>query len=109
MRPGGDPQYVRECGDAGLKRLGVDVIDLYYQHRVDPKTPIQDTVGATAELARAGKARHRLSKRGFDLILVARSKEQLKALAGSLSSASGRQITPIAADLNKETDLAKVA
>src|ERR1700722_6001918 len=54
----GDPQYVRECCDASLKRLGVDVIDLYYQHRVDPKTPIEETVGAMAELVRAGKVRY---------------------------------------------------
>jgi len=53
----GDPAYVRECCDASLKRLGVDVIDLYYQHRVDPKTPIEDTVGAMAELVKAGKVR----------------------------------------------------
>ena len=51
-------QYVRDCCDASLKRLGVDVIDLYYQHRVDPNTPIEDTVGAMAELVRAGKVRH---------------------------------------------------
>ena len=54
----GDPAYVRECCDASLKRLGVDVIDLYYQHRVDPKTPIEDTVGAMAELVQAGKVRY---------------------------------------------------
>ena len=54
----GDPQYVRDCCDASLKRLGVDVIDLYYQHRVDPKTPIEETVGAMAELVKAGKVRH---------------------------------------------------
>jgi aryl-alcohol dehydrogenase-like predicted oxidoreductase len=54
----GDPPYVRECCDASLKRLGIDHIDLYYQHRVDPKTPIEDTVGAMAELVRAGKVRH---------------------------------------------------
>ena len=54
----GDPQYVRECCDASLKRLGIDHIDLYYQHRVDPKTPIEDTVSAMAELVRAGKVRH---------------------------------------------------
>jgi aryl-alcohol dehydrogenase-like predicted oxidoreductase len=54
----GDPPYVRECCDASLRRLGVDVIDLYYQHRVDPKTPIEDTVGAMAELVKAGKVRH---------------------------------------------------
>jgi aryl-alcohol dehydrogenase-like predicted oxidoreductase len=54
----GDPQYVKDCCDASLKRLGVDVIDLYYQHRVDPKTPIEETVGAMAELVKAGKVRH---------------------------------------------------
>jgi len=54
----GDPQYVRESCDASLKRLGVEVIDLYYQHRVDPKTPIEDTVGAMAELVREGKVRY---------------------------------------------------
>lgn len=54
----GDPQYVREACDASLKRLKVDVIDLYYQHRVDPKTPIEDTVGAMGELVKAGKVKH---------------------------------------------------
>jgi aryl-alcohol dehydrogenase-like predicted oxidoreductase len=54
----GDAAYVRECCDASLKRLGVDVIDLYYQHRVDPKTPIEETVGAMAELVKAGKVRY---------------------------------------------------
>jgi aryl-alcohol dehydrogenase-like predicted oxidoreductase len=54
----GDPDYVRQCCDASLRRLGVDVIDLYYQHRVDPKTPIEETVGAMADLVRAGKVRH---------------------------------------------------
>ncbi|QEH37900.1 General stress protein 69 [Aquisphaera giovannonii] len=54
----GDPQYVRDCCEASLKRLGVDAIDLYYQHRVDPKTPIEDTVGAMADLVKAGKVRY---------------------------------------------------
>ena len=54
----GDAAYVKECCDASLKRLGVDVIDLYYQHRVDPKTPIEETVGAMAELVKAGKVRY---------------------------------------------------
>jgi aryl-alcohol dehydrogenase-like predicted oxidoreductase len=54
----GDAKYVKECCDASLKRLGVDVIDLYYQHRVDPNTPIEDTVGAMSELVSAGKVRH---------------------------------------------------
>jgi aryl-alcohol dehydrogenase-like predicted oxidoreductase len=53
----GSPDYVRSCIDASLKRLGVDHVDLYYQHRVDPKIPIEDTVGAMAELVRAGKVR----------------------------------------------------
>jgi aryl-alcohol dehydrogenase-like predicted oxidoreductase len=53
----GDPAYVREACDASLRRLGVEHIDLYYQHRVDPKVPIEDTVGAMAELVRAGKVR----------------------------------------------------
>lgn len=54
----GDPEYVRDCCDASLHRLGVDVIDLYYQHRVDPKVPIEETVGAMADLVRAGKVRY---------------------------------------------------
>ncbi|MGB7434061.1 MAG: aldo/keto reductase [Candidatus Acidiferrum sp.] len=53
----GKPKYVRSSCEASLKRLGVDTIDLYYQHRVDPKTPIEDTVGAMAELVREGKVR----------------------------------------------------
>ncbi|PKU23183.1 aldo/keto reductase [Telmatospirillum siberiense] len=54
----GRPDYVRKACDASLQRLGIDVIDLYYQHRVDPKTPIEDTVGAMADLVRQGKVRH---------------------------------------------------
>jgi aryl-alcohol dehydrogenase-like predicted oxidoreductase len=54
----GSPQYVRAACDASLERLGVEHIDLYYQHRVDPKTPIEDTVGAMAELVQAGKVRY---------------------------------------------------
>jgi aryl-alcohol dehydrogenase-like predicted oxidoreductase len=54
----GSPAYVRSACDASLKRLGVDVVDLYYQHRVDPNVPIEETVGAMAELVRAGKVRH---------------------------------------------------
>ena len=54
----GTPDYVRQACDASLKRLGVDVIDLYYQHRVDPNVPIEDTVGAMAELVQQGKVRY---------------------------------------------------
>ncbi len=54
----GKPEYVKAACDASLKRLGLDHIDLYYQHRVDPQTPIEDTVGAMAELVKAGKVKY---------------------------------------------------
>ncbi len=54
----GDRDYVRQCCDESLRRLNVDVIDLYYQHRVDPKTPIEETVTAMADLVKAGKVRY---------------------------------------------------
>ncbi len=54
----GKPDYVRQSCEASLRRLNVDTIDLYYQHRVDPATPIEDTVGALAQLVRAGKIRY---------------------------------------------------
>ncbi len=54
----GKPEYVHSCCDASLKRLGVEVIDLYYQHRVDPTVPIEDTIGAMAELVQQGKVRY---------------------------------------------------
>ena len=54
----GKPEYVRSACEASLKRLGIDTIDLYYQHRVDPQVPIEETVGAMAELVRQGKVRH---------------------------------------------------
>ena len=54
----GSPEYVRSACDASLARLGIDAIDLYYQHRVDANVPIEETVGAMADLVRAGKVRH---------------------------------------------------
>jgi aryl-alcohol dehydrogenase-like predicted oxidoreductase len=54
----GRPEYVRAACDASLQRLGIDHIDLYYQHRVDPEAPIEETVGAMAELVRAGKVKY---------------------------------------------------
>jgi len=54
----GGADYVKACCDASLKRLGTDYIDLYYQHRVDPNTPIEETIGAMAELVKAGKVRY---------------------------------------------------
>jgi aryl-alcohol dehydrogenase-like predicted oxidoreductase len=57
-RLSGKPEYVHEACNASLKRLGVDFIDLYYQHRVDPETPIEETVGAMAELVKTGKVKY---------------------------------------------------
>src|SRR5918997_1657631 len=54
----GKPEYVKSACDASLERLGVDTIDLYYQHRVDPEVPIEETVGAMKELVEAGKVRY---------------------------------------------------
>src|SRR5687767_376469 len=54
----GSPEYVRQACDASLKRLGVDVIDLYFQHRVDPDVPIEETIGAMADLIKQGKVRY---------------------------------------------------
>jgi len=54
----GKPEYVKAAAEASLKRLNIDTIDLYYQHRVDPTVPIEDTVGAMADLVKAGKVRH---------------------------------------------------
>jgi aryl-alcohol dehydrogenase-like predicted oxidoreductase len=54
----GRPDYVRSAAEASLRRLGIETIDLYYQHRVDPSTPIEETVGAMAELVRSGKVRY---------------------------------------------------
>lgn len=54
----GSPEYIRQSIDGSLKRLSTDYLDLYYQHRVDPNVPIEDTIGAMAELVKAGKVRH---------------------------------------------------
>lgn len=77
----GRPEYVRRCCDASLKRLGADVIDLYYQHRVDPNVPIEETVGAMAELVRAGKVRFLgLSEAGTQTIRRAHAVHPITAL-----------------------------
>tara|TARA_R110000787_G_scaffold9353_2_gene32742 strand:+ start:3294 stop:4271 length:978 start_codon:yes stop_codon:yes gene_type:complete len=70
----GRPEYVKSACEASLKRLGIDCIDLYYQHRVDPKTPIEETVGAMAELVAAGKVRFLgLSEASADPELIRRA------------------------------------
>jgi aryl-alcohol dehydrogenase-like predicted oxidoreductase len=77
----GRPEYVRESCDASLTRLGIETIDLYYQHRVDPDTPIEDTVGAMAELVKAGKVRYLgLSEAAPDTIRRACSVHPILAL-----------------------------
>ena len=77
----GRPGYVRSACDASLKRLGVDHIDLYYQHRVDPATPIEETVGAMAELVKAGKVTHLgLSEAGPETIRRAHAVHPISAL-----------------------------
>jgi aryl-alcohol dehydrogenase-like predicted oxidoreductase len=82
----GDPAYVREACDYSLARLGVDTIDLYYQHRVDPSVPIEDTVGAMAELVRAGKVRYLgLSEAGAETIRRAHAVHPIAALQSEWS------------------------
>ncbi|MGN7150018.1 aldo/keto reductase [Arthrobacter sp. SAFR-179] len=77
----GHPEYVRSACDASLQRLGVDHIDLYYQHRVDKTVPIEDTVGAMAELVQAGKVRHLgLSEASADTIRRAHAVHPITAL-----------------------------
>jgi aryl-alcohol dehydrogenase-like predicted oxidoreductase len=77
----GRPEYVRQACDASLRRLGIDTIDLYYQHRVDPNTPIEDTVGAMAALVKEGKVRYLgLSEAGPDTIRRACAVHPIAAL-----------------------------
>jgi aryl-alcohol dehydrogenase-like predicted oxidoreductase len=77
----GSPEYVRAACDASLQRLGVDHIDLYYQHRVDKTVPIEETVGAMAELVQAGKVRHLgLSEASADTVRRAHAVHPITAL-----------------------------
>jgi aryl-alcohol dehydrogenase-like predicted oxidoreductase len=82
----GKPDYVRSACDASLQRLGVDHIDLYYQHRVDPQVPIEDTVGAMAGLVEAGKARYLgLSEAGAATLRRASAVHPISVLQSELS------------------------
>lgn len=82
----GKPEYVRTACESSLKRLGVDTIDLYYQHRVDPDTPIEDTVGAMAALVQEGKVRYLgLSEAGADTIRRAHAVHPITALQSEYS------------------------
>lgn len=82
----GKPDYVRNACEGSLRRLGVDVIDLYYQHRVDPETPIEETVGAMAALVREGKVRFLgLSEAGVETIRRAHAVHPITALQSEYS------------------------
>jgi aryl-alcohol dehydrogenase-like predicted oxidoreductase len=82
----GRPEYVRRACDASLQRLGVDTIDLYYQHRVDPEVPIEDTVGAMKELVEAGKVRYLgLSEAAPETIRRAHAVHPISALQSEYS------------------------
>src|SRR5215216_1930290 len=82
----GSPDYVRRACDASLGRLGVDHIDLYYQHRVDRTVPIEETVGAMKELVQAGKVRHLgLSEAAADTIRKAHAVHPISALQSEYS------------------------
>jgi len=82
----GQPNYVRQACEGSLRRLNVDVIDLYYQHRVDPNTPIEETIGAMAELVREGKVRFLgLSEAGVETIRRAHTIHPITALQSEYS------------------------
>ncbi|HEY5100960.1 MAG TPA: aldo/keto reductase [Gaiellaceae bacterium] len=85
-RPDGRPEYIRTAIEGSLQRLGTDHVDLYYQHRVDPQTPIEETVGAMAELVAAGKVRHLgLSEASAETIRRAHAVHPIAALQSEYS------------------------
>jgi len=105
----GDAAYVREAAEASLRRLRVDVIDLYYQHRVDPKVPIEETVGAMADLVRAGKVRHLgLSEAGAGTIRRAAAVHPIAALQSEYSLWS-RDVEPAILPTTRELGIGFVA
>ncbi len=80
------PEHVREVAEASLKRLGIEVIDLFYQHRVDPNVPIEETVGAMADLVKEGKVRALgLSEAGADIVRRAHAVHPISALQSEYS------------------------
>jgi aryl-alcohol dehydrogenase-like predicted oxidoreductase len=99
----GRPEYVRACCDASLQRLGLDHVDLYYQHRVDPTVPIEETVGAMAELVQAGKVRFLgLSEAGPETIPRAHATHPISALQSEWSLWSRdleSDVVPVAREL----------
>ncbi len=80
------PEHIREVADASLKRLGIETIDLFYQHRVDPEVPIEDVAGTVKDLIRAGKVRHfGLSEAGLETIRRAHAVQPVTALQSEYS------------------------
>ena len=105
----GKPEYVKQCCDASLKRLDIDVIDLYYQHRVDPNVPIEETVGAMSDLVKAGKVRFLgLSEAAPDTIRRANKVHQITALQTEYSLWT-REPEQELLDVCKELDISFVA
>lgn len=100
----GKPEYARRACDASLKRLGVDVIDLYYLHRLDPQVPIEDTVGAMADLVREGKVRYiGLSEVNADILQRAHEVHPITALQSEYSLWNRhpeKEIIPLCEKLN---------
>ena len=106
----GRPEYVRSACDASLKRLGVDHIDLYYQHRVDLETPIEDTVGAMADLVKAGKVRYLgLSEASAQTIERASKVHKITALQSELSLWTRDPEDNDTLDMCRKLDIAFVA
>jgi aryl-alcohol dehydrogenase-like predicted oxidoreductase len=99
----GRPEYVRQAAEGSLQRLGVDHIDLYYQHRVDPDTPIEETIGAMAELVHEGKVRYLgMSEAGPETLRRANAVHQITALQTEYSLWSrdpGDEILPTCREL----------
>jgi aryl-alcohol dehydrogenase-like predicted oxidoreductase len=100
----GHPDYVMQACEASLKRLGVDHIDLYYQHRVDPKVPVEDTVGAMAQLVKQGKVRHiGLSEAAPETIRRAAAVSAIAAVQSEYSlmyREVGEETLPVCRELN---------
>jgi len=97
------PEHIKQVADASLKRLGVETIDLFYQHRVDPDVPIEDVAGAVGELIRAGKVRHfGLSEAGVNTIRRAHAVQPVTALQSEYSlwwREPEAEILPVLAEL----------
>ena len=105
----GKPEYVRKCCDESLKRLNIDVIDLYYQHRVDPNVPIEDTVGTMADLVKEGKVRFLgLSEAAPNTIRKANEVHKITALQTEYSLWTRDPETELL-DLCKHLDISFVA